>query len=168
MSNPNKILETKWFSLNTVSFQSSNGEPYYYFSTPDSVEILAITEKEEIILVRQFRPAIGISMLELPAGYIEQGEESTIAAKRELIEETGYVCDKIKYLGSFKNFPSRSDNTLNLFFGYNCKLSLTNSNSDHEVLLLSRTDFISMINKGDFFSISGIAAYYLCLSKGLF
>ena len=87
MSNPNKILETKWFSLNTVSFQSSNGEPYYYFSTPDSVEILAITEKEEIILVRQFRPAIGISMLELPAGYIEQGEESTIAAKRELIED---------------------------------------------------------------------------------
>ena len=162
-----KILETKWFSLNTVRYQSSDEEPYYYISSPDSVEILVITEKEEIIFVKQFRPAIGISMLELPAGYIDPGEKPDDAVKRELTEETGYICNKIDYLGSFKNFPSRSNNTLNLFFGCNSVASLDDSNSDHEVVLLSQRDFISMINKGEFFSISGIAAYYLCVMKGL-
>ena len=98
-----KILETKWFSLNTVRYQSSDEEPYYYLSTPDSVEILAITEKKEIIFVKQFRPAIGISMLELPAGYIDPGEKPDDAVKRELTEETGYICNKIDYLGSFES-----------------------------------------------------------------
>jgi|TARA_Y100000310_G_scaffold167742_1_gene167692 8-oxo-dGTP pyrophosphatase MutT (NUDIX family) len=161
-----KILETKWFSLNTVHYQSSDEEPYYYLSIPDSVEILAFTENNEIILVRQYRPAIGISMLELPAGYINPDEKPDDAVKRELTEETGYICDKIDYLGSFKNFPSRANNTLHLFFGSNSLLSLDDFDNDHEVVLLTQNKFISLIEKGDFFSVSGIATYYLTKTKG--
>lgn len=149
-----------------MQYQSPDEEPYYYLSTNDSVEILALTEKSEIIFVRQFRPAVGISMLELPAGYIDLKEKPDDAVKRELTEETGYTCDKIDYLGSFKDFPSRVNTTLHLFFGSNSLLSLDHFNNDHEVVLLTQKNFISLIEKGDFLSISGIAAFYLTKIKG--
>ena len=60
------------------------------------VAIVAITQKDELLLVEQFRRPLGKSVLELPAGLAgddpgSQGEAPLLAAQRELLEETGYV-----------------------------------------------------------------------------
>ena len=52
--------------------------------------VLALTEEDEVYLVRQFRYPFGEELWELPAGKLEAGEDALEAAKRELLEETGY------------------------------------------------------------------------------
>lgn len=61
---------------------------------PGSAAVLAIDSKKRAILVKQFRPAIGGSVWEIPAGKIDEGESPLKAAKRELREETGLTAGK--------------------------------------------------------------------------
>lgn len=58
----------------------------------DGVLILPVTKDDEVVLIKQYRPAIGDFIYELPAGLIDKGENIEEAAKRELYEETGLKC----------------------------------------------------------------------------
>ena len=69
-----------------------------------SAVMMAIDEKKRILLVRQYRLPAGKYLWELPAGKVDPGETPLAAAKRELIEETGYRAKKWQKLVSF--FPS--------------------------------------------------------------
>ena len=112
------VLETKWFSVEAEYFdsiESLNGEPYYRINSPDGVIILSLTDKGEIILVRQFRPAIKEHTLEFPSGYVEKNETPELTAARELYEETGYKCKEIKQIFSGRVMMNRN-NSRNLCF----------------------------------------------------
>jgi ADP-ribose pyrophosphatase len=61
------------------------------FGAPASVAVLAVTVDEQIVLARQFRPGPGRVLDELPGGGVDPGEEVLEAARRELLEETGYT-----------------------------------------------------------------------------
>ncbi len=63
------------------------------FGSTASVAILAITRDEQVVLARQFRPGPGRVLDELPGGGVDPGEDVLAAAKRELLEETGYAGD---------------------------------------------------------------------------
>ena len=63
---------------------------------PGAVSILALTESDEIILIRQWRHAVEAEMLEMPAGTREPGEDEKATARRELREETGYEAGEIE------------------------------------------------------------------------
>lgn len=64
-----------------------------------TVAMVAITADERVVLVRQFRPGPGRVLLELPGGNVEDGEDVEAAARRELLEETGYCAGKIEIAG---------------------------------------------------------------------
>jgi ADP-ribose pyrophosphatase len=66
---------------------------------PGAAVIVPFTADDEVILVRQFRHAIGKTLLELPAGTLEPGEDPEVCAARELMEETGFRAGKIAPLG---------------------------------------------------------------------
>jgi ADP-ribose pyrophosphatase len=78
--------------------------------------VAAVTPEGDILLVRQFRPAIRRSIVEVPAGLLDvQGEAPVDCAVRELIEETGHVASDIRSLGSYLTSPGSTDERFHLF-----------------------------------------------------
>jgi len=85
---------------------------------PGSVVILALDErkrKPSVLLIRQFRYAANQDMWELPAGRIDEGEDALTAAKRELIEETGYSASEWKPALYYYASPGFLDETMSIF-----------------------------------------------------
>jgi ADP-ribose pyrophosphatase len=66
---------------------------------PDWVNVVALTPEGKLVVVRQYRFGLGKMTTEIPAGIVEKGEESQMAAARELVEETGYTSTDWEYLG---------------------------------------------------------------------
>jgi ADP-ribose pyrophosphatase len=66
----------------------------------DSVAVLATTSGGEVVLVRQFRTGPGLVLDELPGGVVEEGEDPAETARRELVEETGFVAGEVEIVGS--------------------------------------------------------------------
>lgn len=77
--------------------------------------ILPVTENNEVIFVRQFRYPYMESILELPAGKLEVGEDPSEAGKRELLEETGCTCRKYTSLGKLYPSPGYVDEIIHLY-----------------------------------------------------
>lgn len=72
---------------------------------PGAVVVLPLLADDKVVLIKNYRYAVGESLLELPAGTLEKGEEPINCAGRELAEETGYVARRLKPLGTFFSSP---------------------------------------------------------------
>jgi ADP-ribose pyrophosphatase len=80
-----------------------------------SAVMMAVDEKNRILLVRQYRLPAGQLMWELPAGKVDEGETVAQAAKRELIEETGLRAKKWKKLTTFYPSPGYVEEKMTIF-----------------------------------------------------
>ena len=88
------LIKRPWLTARRDVAQLPDGRinyEYYVLEYPDWVNIIAITEDGDFVLERQYRHALGNTCYELPCGVIEEGETPLEAAKRELLEETGYA-----------------------------------------------------------------------------
>ena len=83
---------------------------YYVLEYPDWVNIIAITKDGKIVMERQYRHALGNTCYELPCGVIEKGETPLEAAKRELLEETGFAGGEWKEWMTLSPNPATSTN----------------------------------------------------------
>jgi len=107
------IVRENWATLRVDSCKMPDGTlipDYYVLEYPDWVNAIALTEDNEIILVRQYRHAAGEVILELPGGCIEKGESPEEAIRRELQEETGYQFTDIEFLSSLYANPATANN----------------------------------------------------------
>lgn len=87
------IFKSKWLTLLNNSYQLPNGttgKDYFDIVRPDYVLVIAKNNHNEILVETQYRRGVDEILFELPAGWIKEGEDILEAAKRELIEETGY------------------------------------------------------------------------------
>ena len=80
-----------------------------------AVVLLPLLEDGSVVFVRQYRYAIGRTLLELPAGKLEPGEDPAECARRELAEETGWAAGELHRLGSLYTTPGFSDELLHAF-----------------------------------------------------
>src|SRR6478609_4097674 len=80
-------------------------DPYYVVELPDSATALAITEDRRVVLIRQYRHPIDEVIFETPGGFIDKGEEGSVAMRRELMEETGYDFETIEHVGRAAGNP---------------------------------------------------------------
>jgi ADP-ribose pyrophosphatase len=81
----------------------------------DCVAVVALDADGKLLLVRQFRKAVGKELLEIPAGGIDPGESPEEAVKREMREETGYLPRKVEPLGGFYSAPGYATEYLYLY-----------------------------------------------------
>ncbi|MDQ0213766.1 ADP-ribose pyrophosphatase [Oikeobacillus pervagus] len=88
---------------------------------PGAVAIIPITNEGKIVMVEQYRKPLNRSIVEIPAGKLEPGEEPETTARRELEEETGYVCKKITPLISFYTSPGFANELLHVFLAEGLK-----------------------------------------------
>jgi ADP-ribose pyrophosphatase len=92
-----------------------NGNSYSYYTLmtkAPAVIILATTKDNEMIFIEEYRHPIGTTLLSCPGGYLDEGEEPLEAAKRELLEETGYAAQQFVLMGSAYPYAGISDQKL--------------------------------------------------------
>lgn len=83
---------------------------------PGAVAVIAVTKEGKIVMVEQYRKALERSLLEIPAGKLEPGEDPALTAERELEEETGYRAEHMEYITSFYTSPGFADEIIHLYY----------------------------------------------------
>ena len=106
-----KVFEGRILTVSVESITLPRGERLEaeIIRHPGSVVLIPVTDRGEIVLVRQYRHAIGRSVWELPAGSLEPGEDPRMAAVRECHEEIGLIPSAVERLGAFFPTPGYSD-----------------------------------------------------------
>jgi ADP-ribose pyrophosphatase len=108
---------------------------------PGAVGILPVLQDGRIALVRQYRPAVGRQLLEIPAGTLEPGESASECARRELVEETGYHAGKIEELTRFFVSPGWCNEELTCFLATDLRSGEQRAEDDEKIdVALVRAD----------------------------
>ncbi|MFB1050434.1 NUDIX domain-containing protein [Paraliobacillus sp. JSM ZJ581] len=102
--------------VDDVTLPDGNTSKREIIKHPGAVAIIAMTDNDELLMVEQYRKPLNKSIIEIPAGKLEPGEEPAVTAIRELEEETGYTTEKIDYVTSFYTTPGFSNELLYLYF----------------------------------------------------
>jgi 8-oxo-dGTP pyrophosphatase MutT (NUDIX family) len=82
----------------------------YVIESPDWVNVIALTERDDVVLIEQFRHGTRRVTLEIPGGMLEPGEDPVTAGLRELREETGFAGGEATLLGHCEPNPAIQDN----------------------------------------------------------
>ena len=149
--NSEYILRHKYMMLRKDKVELNNGHvinDYFVIEKANWVNVIAITDEGEFVFERQYRHGASVINYELPAGIIEEGEAPIEAAKRELLEETGYAGGEwVEYNIAYPN-PSSMTNKNFTFLAKGVrkatepKLEIT---ENIEVMLLSMEDVIKLL-----------------------
>ncbi len=174
------VLKDKWIDIRRSVYRYPDGrefEPYYSYSRRDYVVVVASDTEGDYICVRQFRQGIKKVTTEFPAGGIERkdgkeygeersefSEDALEAAKRELIEETGYVSDEWRHLVTIPSHATIADNYAHLFEARNCRKVTGQSLDETEYLVVvkhTKDEIEEMIKTGNFQQATHVAAWFL-------
>ena len=119
------LLDTPWVKVRRDAVRLPNGariDDFYSITIRDASGIVAMDGEGRLILKREYRYCQDQELLEIPAGAFDDGETDPLAvAKRELLEETGYVSDCWEYLGPTVESSAKMTNKMHLFLARNCR-----------------------------------------------
>jgi ADP-ribose pyrophosphatase len=115
------VFENRWVRLLEKQVELERGgalQSFYSLDPPDYVCAIGTTNDGRFPLVRQYRPAVEALTWEFPSGTLEPGEEAATCARRELLEETGYVSAGNTLLTTLTTDIGRLGNRI---FGFHCR-----------------------------------------------
>jgi len=145
-------------------------DDFYQLEMPDFAAILAETEDGRIVVLRCYRHGAKRICLTVPGGHLARGEAPLVAARRELLEETGYEAKEWRPLGSFITNANHRCQTAHFFHARGCRAVAAPDSGDleeTEILLLSRAELIAAFRAGDFPFVSLAALFGLALGTAL-
>lgn len=159
-----EIADCRIFKVREDSMQSGDKKgSFFIIENPDWVNVIAITKDSEIVLIEQFRHGIGETVLEIPGGMVDDGEEAEPAARRELLEETGYSAKDFVYLGKSRPNPAINDNWLYHYAAFNAEKIEDVKFDEHESVVTRLCPLKSipeLIKTGEITHSLVLAAFY--------
>lgn len=104
------------YRSDTVVFADGTTAIRQYLDHPGAVEVVALDERNRVLMIRQYRHAVKARLWEFPAGLLDQqGESLKDAAHRELFEETEHTATELEELGTFLPTPGSSSEVIHFF-----------------------------------------------------
>ena len=138
------LFKRPWLTVRRDCVELPDGRQnpeFYVLEYPDWVNVIAITEDGQFVMERQYRHGLGKTCCEIPAGVMEKGGTPLEAAKRELMEETGYGEGEWTNIMNVSGNSSTTNNILHCFVAKGVKKisgQHLDSTEDLEIVLLSR------------------------------
>lgn len=184
------IVKDEYIDFRKSEFKMPNGKiygPYYTYSRRDYCVIVAYDTEGRFLCVKQYRQGIGRVTTEFPAGGIERkdgkqyrlpeergdrdfssAEDALEAAKRELLEETGYESDEWEHLITIPSNATIADNYAHIFLAGNCRKVSGQDLDEMEFLNVekyTKDEIEAMISVGSFEQATHVMSWLLALRK---
>ena len=176
------LVQDRWIDFRKSAYRYPDGrvfEPFYSYSRRDYVVIVASDTEGNYICVRQFRQGIKEVTTEFPAGGVERddgreygatksSEETLEAAKRELMEETGYASDEWEHLLTIPSNATIADNYATVYRAKNCRPAGKQNLDETEVLQIykyTEDEIETMIREGEFQQAVHVMAWLLAKGR---
>lgn len=165
-----KVFDGRVFSVTVESIRLPRGDRLEaeIIRHPGSVVLIPVTDRGEIVLVRQYRPAVGRLSWELPAGSLKHGEAPEAAAIRECHEETGLIPTVVAPLGAFFPTPGYCDEEMHFYRATGLRVprgddpaAHQDADEDIEARPFSRDTIRAMIASGEIVDLKTVAGLTL-------
>ena len=163
-------FDNRWFKVRQDKVKLPNRkiiDDYFVWLKGDVAMMVPVTDKGELIFVKQYKHAARKIMIECPAGFIDEGEKPLEAAKRELMEEIGYRAD-FSLIARAEDEPTKAEGVIYIYLAQNLKPVKRTSSDDNEEIEILKIPFkkaLAMIDKGEIWANETIAATFLALKK---
>lgn len=170
------LIRRPWLTARKDVLELPDGRinpEFYVLEYPDWVNVMAITDDERFVMVRQYRHGLGRMSTELCAGVVEDGEDPEAAARRELWEETGYTGGRWTLQSVISGNPSTTNNLTYCYLAEGVELTdgqHLDSTESITVLTMNRDELLALMMSDDMKQALMLAPlwryFYLC-DKGL-
>jgi ADP-ribose pyrophosphatase len=169
---PWKILEShhlhKYVRIDKCELPNGMVIDGFVLEYGDWATILALTNQQEVVLVRQYRHGAQKVILELPGGAMEAEDESPMqAARRELLEETGYASDNFIQIGCVSPNPANQTNLIYSFLALDAEKvdgQDLDATEDIEVVLTPLEEVVRMAKTGELFQSMQVSTVFFALA----
>lgn len=148
------LFNDRWFKVRKEVCETPQGkivDPYYVYDFSTWVGALPVTREGKIIMLKQYRHALGEVCFEIPGGCVDNTDQSLEEAiARELLEETGYRFSSYEYLGKISPNPSTNSNLLHMFLakgGEKIASQSLDENEEIEVLLMDINELKQLLRE---------------------
>jgi ADP-ribose pyrophosphatase len=165
------IIKKPWATMRKDECRMPNGkivDDYYVLEYADWANAVAITEDNEVLLVKQYRHAADVVLLEIPGGVIDEGEDPKTGMRRELLEETGYQFDDIELISVVYPNPSTGNNRCHAFLAKGGKLVQEQKLDEHEEIIVEKVsipELKQLLAENKFGQALHISAIFYALLK---
>lgn len=156
-----------YFTARKDRYETNTGkivDPYFVVELPTGAGAMALTENNEVILIKQYRYPVNQMMIEIPGGFIDANEIPEDAIRRELLEETGYTFSEVHLLGTTALNPGVLNNFTYMFLALGGKKTAEQKldpNEEIEIMLKPLDEVKSMLNRHEIKqSMHGLCLFY--------